>query len=99
MTQLKNPRILFASDLRDGEVLFLGASGWTRDHRQASVARDSGAAVFLPEEGKEEVLVIYLLLSILPRQRLGRLQGVLGVQGELVNIHFYFLTLADFHKS
>ena len=55
MTQLKNPQILFASDLRDGEVLFLGPSGWTRDHRQASVARDGAEAAALEARGKADV--------------------------------------------
>jgi sulfite reductase (NADPH) hemoprotein beta-component len=55
MAQLKNPQILFASDLRDGEVLFLGASGWSRDHRQASVARDSAQALALEARGKADI--------------------------------------------
>jgi sulfite reductase (NADPH) hemoprotein beta-component len=50
MTQLKNPQILFASDLRDGEVLFLGPSGWARDHRQASAE-----AAALEARGKADV--------------------------------------------
>jgi sulfite reductase (NADPH) hemoprotein beta-component len=55
MAVLKNPQILFANDLRDGEVLFLGADGWTRDHRAAVVARDSAAAAALEARGKAEV--------------------------------------------
>ena len=41
MTTLKNPQILLASNLHDGEVMFLGASGWERDHRRARVAHDA----------------------------------------------------------
>jgi sulfite reductase (NADPH) hemoprotein beta-component len=55
MAQFKNPQILFASDLRDGEVLFLGASGWTRDHREASVAQDGARAQELEARGKADV--------------------------------------------
>ncbi len=55
MTQLKNPQILFANDLRDGEVLFLGASGWARDHRLASIARDSLEAQALEARGKADI--------------------------------------------
>jgi len=41
MAQLKHPQILFANDLKDGEVLFLGAKGWVRDHRIAKIAATS----------------------------------------------------------
>lgn len=55
MTALKNPQILIASDLRDGEVLFLGAGGWVRDHAQARVARDKTEADALEAFGKAEI--------------------------------------------
>ena len=56
MAALKHPRILFASDLRDGEALFLGASGWSRDHRQSSVARDAAQAAALEARGNIDVI-------------------------------------------
>jgi len=55
MAALKNPQILLASDLSDGEVLFLGASGWERDHAKARVARDKDQASALEAFGKAEI--------------------------------------------
>ncbi|CAJ0892068.1 hypothetical protein AMST5_04188 [freshwater sediment metagenome] len=55
MAALKNPQILLASDLSDGEVLFLGASGWERDHAKARVARDKDEASALEAFGKAEI--------------------------------------------
>ncbi len=57
MAILKNPQILFANDLRDGEVLFLGATGWVRDHRVAVVAHDSAEAAALEARGKADIAV------------------------------------------
>ena len=54
MAAFKNPQILLASDLRDGEVMFLGASGWERDHRRARVALDAAAAAELEKIGHAE---------------------------------------------
>ena len=51
MTTLKNPQILLASNLHDGEVMFLGASGWERDHRRARVAHDVATAAELEKIG------------------------------------------------
>lgn len=55
MPALKNPQILFASDLERGEVVFLGAAGWELDHRRARVARDSQEAAALEAFGKSEI--------------------------------------------
>jgi hypothetical protein len=55
MPTLKHPQILFASDLRDGEVLFMGADGWVRDHRAAQVARDVPQAAALEARGKVDL--------------------------------------------
>jgi sulfite reductase (NADPH) hemoprotein beta-component len=55
MPAFKHPQILLASDLADGEVVFLGADGWERDHRRASVARDKEAAEALEKVGKAEI--------------------------------------------
>jgi hypothetical protein len=55
MAALKNPQILLASDLADGEVLFLGASGWERDHAKARVARDKDEASALEAFGRAEI--------------------------------------------
>lgn len=55
MPALKHPQILFASDLRRGEVVFLGAQGWERDWRRARVAHDSDDAAALEAAGKSEI--------------------------------------------
>jgi sulfite reductase (NADPH) hemoprotein beta-component len=55
MAELRHPQILFASDLERGEVVFLGASGWERDHRLARVARDGAEALALEAAGKAEI--------------------------------------------
>ncbi|BDV33072.1 MULTISPECIES: DUF2849 domain-containing protein [Methylocystis] len=55
MTALKHPQILLASDLADGEVVFLGAESWERDHRRARVARDKEEAAALEGFGKAEI--------------------------------------------
>ncbi|WP_442754846.1 DUF2849 domain-containing protein [Methylocystis sp. JAN1] len=55
MSALKHPQILLASDLADGEVLFLGPEGWERDHRRARVAQDKEEAGALEAFGKAEV--------------------------------------------
>jgi Protein of unknown function (DUF2849) len=66
MAQMKHPQILLASDLRSGEVLFLCADGWARDHRSAEIARDPTAAAALQARGKAEeaanrVVDVYLV--------------------------------------
>lgn len=55
MTALKHPQILFASDLADGEVVFLGQAGWERDHARARIARDKEEAGALEAFGKAEI--------------------------------------------
>lgn len=55
MSALKHPQILLASDLADGEVLFLGPNGWGRDHAQARIARDKEEAHALEAFGKAEI--------------------------------------------
>jgi sulfite reductase (NADPH) hemoprotein beta-component len=55
MAAFKHPQILLASSLADGEVLFLGAAGWERDHAKARVARDAGEAGALEAFGKAEI--------------------------------------------
>jgi hypothetical protein len=55
MAKATHPQILLASDLRDGEVLFLGAEGWVRDARAATVAPDSSAAAALEARGKADI--------------------------------------------
>lgn len=54
MATLKNPQILLASSLHDGEVMFLGASGWERDHHRARVAYDADAASELEKIGQAD---------------------------------------------
>lgn len=55
MAQFKYPQILVASNLADGEVVFLGASGWERDHRRARVARSAEEASALEASGKRDI--------------------------------------------
>jgi sulfite reductase (NADPH) hemoprotein beta-component len=55
MPALKNPQILLASNLADGEVVFLGPTGWERDHTRARVARDAQEAGALEAFGKAEI--------------------------------------------
>lgn len=55
MAPFKHPQILIASDLRAGEVVFLGPAGWTRDHRAAQIAQDAAAAAALDARGKAEI--------------------------------------------
>ena len=38
------PAILIANDLLDGDVLFLGPSGWERTHRKAAIAHQAEEA-------------------------------------------------------
>jgi hypothetical protein len=55
MAQFKHPQILIASTLTDGEVVFLGASGWERDHRLARIARSAEEAAALEALGKRDI--------------------------------------------
>lgn len=55
MPSFKHPQILIASNLMDGEVVFLGASGWERDHRSARVAQDAEEAAALEASGKRDI--------------------------------------------
>lgn len=54
MTQLKHPQILLASNLKDGEVVFLGHNGWERDFRQAKIAKSQEEAQTLETIGKAD---------------------------------------------
>lgn len=44
------PVVLVANDLLDGDVVFLGESGWTRDPAEARVAGDEASAASLEAE-------------------------------------------------
>lgn len=55
MTSLSHPQILFASDLTQGDVVFLGANGWERDHLRAKIAYDKDEAQRLEAFGKAEI--------------------------------------------
>ena len=59
------PAILFANDLLDGDVLFLGAAGWTRDPAGAAIAQTQDEADALQKRGdasaaRNEVVDVYL---------------------------------------
>lgn len=49
------PKILVASDLLSGEVVFMGEHGWTDDHRDARIARSDREAAALDSAGKHEM--------------------------------------------
>ena len=55
MADFKHPQILMASNLVDGEVVFLGQSGWERDHCRARVAQNAEEAAALEAAGKRDV--------------------------------------------
>lgn len=55
MAKPTHPQILLASDLLDGEVVFLGADGWVRDARDASIARDATEGAALEARGKADI--------------------------------------------
>jgi hypothetical protein len=55
-TSSRNPQILIATDLAQGDVVFLGVSGWERDHRLARVAHGSVEAMALESFAKAEAL-------------------------------------------
>ncbi|MFO1125450.1 MAG: DUF2849 domain-containing protein [Methylocystis sp.] len=55
MAAFKHPQILIASNLTDGEVVFLGPSGWERDHRRARIARNAEEAAALEASGKRDI--------------------------------------------
>jgi len=38
------PAIVIANDLLEGDVVFLGASGWVRQHREAQIAHSEAEA-------------------------------------------------------
>jgi sulfite reductase (NADPH) hemoprotein beta-component len=52
MTKFKHPQILLASNLKDGEVVFLGHNGWERDFRHARIAKSQEEAQILETIGK-----------------------------------------------
>ncbi|HMN70681.1 MAG TPA: DUF2849 domain-containing protein [Rhodoblastus sp.] len=59
------PAILFANDLLDGDVVFLGAYGWTRNPAEASIATTQAEADALLSAGesyaaRNEVVDVYL---------------------------------------
>ncbi|CAN2534263.1 hypothetical+protein [Methylocapsa aurea] len=49
------PKILLASDLAEGDVVFLGAGGWERDLLRAKIAYDAAEAAALEAAGKADV--------------------------------------------
>lgn len=55
MPALKHPQILVASNLADGEPVFLGLEGWAREFRRARVAREPEEAAALEAFGKSEI--------------------------------------------
>lgn len=49
------PVILVANDLLEGDVLFVAENGWSRDPRQAKIARDEAAAQAMEQFAAAEV--------------------------------------------
>lgn len=52
---MKHPQIVLASDLRRGEVVFLGRDGWEREARRAVVAASPEEAAALETRGKADI--------------------------------------------
>lgn len=50
----KLPVVMTANDLLDGQVVFLGADGWSFDPHVATVAADEGTVARLEEEAAIE---------------------------------------------
>jgi Protein of unknown function (DUF2849) len=75
MAKPTHPQILLASDLRDGEVLFLGAEGWERDARAAVVARDAAEAAALEARGKADIAANKVVDVYLAEVELDDVQG------------------------
>jgi len=62
----KLPVILIANDLLDGDVVVMGAGGWSRDPAAARIAEDEAVALALDAEGRasmarNEVVDAYLV--------------------------------------
>ncbi len=60
------PVILMANNLLDGEVVFLGSSGWSRRLQDALIAQDAAYAQVLLAQGmssfaQREVVDVYLV--------------------------------------
>lgn len=55
MPKLKHPQILIASDLAQGDVVFLCPTGWERDPSSAKIAYDSEEAEALQAAGKADI--------------------------------------------
>jgi len=72
MAVFKHPQILVASNLTDGEVLFLGPSGWERDHRRARVAQAADEAAALEALGKRDISANRVVDVYLADVELGR---------------------------
>lgn len=50
-----SPKVLLASDLAEGDVVFLGAEGWERGLSRAKIAYDAAEAAALDAAGKAAV--------------------------------------------
>jgi len=70
MAKQKHPRILVASDLLEGEVVFLGDAGWVRDHRLARVAHEPQDASELEVRALAEVAANHVIDPYLADVRL-----------------------------
>jgi hypothetical protein len=51
----QHPQIIIANDLLEGDVVFLGHTGWVRDHRDARVAHSASEITAIEAIGKAEV--------------------------------------------
>jgi hypothetical protein len=49
------PQIVIANDLLEGDVVFLGRSGWVRDHRGARVGHSAQEIAAIEAIGKAEM--------------------------------------------
>jgi sulfite reductase (NADPH) hemoprotein beta-component len=81
MSRPPHPKILLASDLARGDVVFLGPSGWERDHRAAKIAEDDAAASALEAIGKADIAANRVVDAYL-------VDVAIGADGAPVPLHF-----------
>ena len=64
-------KILTGNDLRQGDVVFLAAEGWVRDHRRARIAASPDEADSLLALGREALAANFIVEPYLVEVALG----------------------------
>lgn len=75
------PKILVASDLAEGDVVFFGSEGWERDSLRAKIAYDAAEAAALEAAGKAGVAANRVVEPYL-------VEVEVGEKGEPTPLHF-----------